>query len=160
MTVTVVFSSTCGESPEDPPKVDSEISDLVRPSLSRHWRMRFCRTTRLPLASVMTVSLVPSAEYGAPVTSRTLLELPAGIATNGVAGHMGTSSARTAGSAAQTSVSARAVPSRRLQRDAIGRSVVEYIGGGHDAIDAHGAVVGDHDVDPVTFAGAAHPGVH
>ncbi len=109
MTVTVVFSSTCGESPEDPPRVDSEISDLVRPSLSRHWRMRFCRTTRLPLARVMTVSLVPSAEYGAPVTSRTLLELPAGIATNGVAGHMGTSSAPAA-NAAHISASARAVP--------------------------------------------------
>ena len=57
MTVTVVLSS----SGSGPAMVDSEISERVRPSLSRHWRMMFCRTTRLPSGSVVMVSLVPSA---------------------------------------------------------------------------------------------------
>ncbi len=56
-----------------PPMDESENSERVRPSLSRHSRMVFCRTMRLPSGSVVTVWLVPSAEYGAPVTSRTLL---------------------------------------------------------------------------------------
>ena len=58
MTVTVVLSS----SGVGPPMDDSENSERVRPSLSRHSRMVFCRTTRLPSGSVVTVSLVPSAE--------------------------------------------------------------------------------------------------
>ena len=41
------------------------------------------RTMRVPSGSVMTVSLVPSAEYGAPVTSRTLLGGVAGCAGQG-----------------------------------------------------------------------------
>src|SRR5688572_10184190 len=115
----------------------------------------------------MMVSLVPSAEYGAPVTRRTLLEPLLGAAAVGVAGQVGTSSARTVAGAAppsiQASASASARASWRLQCDAIGRSLVSEVGSGfgrHDAIDANGAVVRDHHVDPVTLAGAVRPGIH
>src|SRR5688572_17278435 len=69
MTVTVALTSRG----VGPPMDESENSERVRPLLSRHRRMVFCRTIRLPSGSVVTVWLVPSAEYGAPVTSRTLL---------------------------------------------------------------------------------------
>ena len=58
MTVTVVLSS----SGLGPPIDDSENSERVRPSLSRHCRMVFWRTMRLPSGSVVTVWLMPSAE--------------------------------------------------------------------------------------------------
>jgi hypothetical protein len=81
----------------------SSISERVRPSLSRHCRMTFCRTTLPPSAVVNTVSLVPRAEYGAPVTSRTLLDMDrdcAELASAGGQAGISTTTSALAGSAA------------------------------------------------------------
>jgi hypothetical protein len=45
-----------------PPMEVNSYSERVRPSLSRHTRTVFCRTTLLPSGAVSTVSLVPMAE--------------------------------------------------------------------------------------------------
>src|SRR5688572_19961788 len=143
MTVSVVLSSS-GMGPPTPLMKNSE---RVRPMLSRQTRTLFWWTTRMPSARSVTVSLVPSAEYGMPVTSLTDSGVPRALGTKVTAGQLGTRmlSAR-ANPQSRTSAMAAALVNGELRN-------IGFLPGGDDALDTHGAIVGDDDVHPVAFAG-------
>src|SRR5688572_603637 len=142
MTVSVVLSSS-GMGPPTPLMKNSE---RVRPMLSRQTRTLFWWTTRMPSARSVTVSLVPSAEYGMPVTSLTDSGVPRALGTKVTAGQLGTRmlSAR-ANPQSRTSAMAAALVNGELRN-------IGFLPGWDDAFDAHGAVVGDDDVHPVALA--------
>ena len=143
-----------------PPIDDSENSERVRPSLSRHRRMVFCRTMRLPSGKrgdglAGAERRIRRAGDEPHIVRRGAASAAApDVARAGSPGSAASSAcARRLSSARRQRAQQRRAPLLNLRRDAIVSSLLLCRIRRHDLLDAEGAVVRNDDVDPVARAG-------